>query len=431
MTPLLVIASFVSLTEVVAGLALTKANGTIQLILTVFVVVFPIAVAAAFFTVLWHRPYVLYGPTEFAGGSDVSSYVGAMKPAAMPSAGDPLEPTIVENEAVTAMVAAAPPTPTEQTTSNEPEDWFVLWRRKEYDAAVARLEQEVDNQQLEPAIAHAIAGRIVLDKNRAEGLAYFEAVFAKMPAEPEPYVWLGYAYMATGELDAALHVVDRGVAAGADETTLTIAKARFMAEKAHVEDAIGLLRSFDPTSANARVVLATAEICEGAGRLLDAQSALEIVLRLDRLNETALYKLAQVKAAASDNARALSLYRRLLEVNDTNPAYHTHLGNLYLNLDLPSKAMAAYEKANELAEGKQAWILANIGNLLKNRGLHHNAVSYLQRAIVLDPRFTYAHDRMTVALKGIEAEDEKETTLLNSARQDPAVSAQTQLGSTT
>ncbi|MPZ08823.1 MAG: hypothetical protein GEU89_01260 [Kiloniellaceae bacterium] len=77
MTPLWVISLFVSLCEVVAGLAVTQAGGTVQLILTIFVVGFPILVASAFFAVLWRKPYVFYPPTEFGAATNVSEYVRA------------------------------------------------------------------------------------------------------------------------------------------------------------------------------------------------------------------------------------------------------------------------------------------------------------------------------------------------------------------
>lgn len=78
MTPLWVISIFVSLCEVVAGLAVTQADGGIQLTLTVFVVTFPVLVAAAFFAILWRKPYVFYPPTEFGAGTKVSEYVQAL-----------------------------------------------------------------------------------------------------------------------------------------------------------------------------------------------------------------------------------------------------------------------------------------------------------------------------------------------------------------
>lgn len=78
MTPLWVISLFVSLTEVVTGLALTRASGPVQVALTTFVIGFPLLVASAFFLILWFRPYVFYPPTEFSSAVDVSAYVRAM-----------------------------------------------------------------------------------------------------------------------------------------------------------------------------------------------------------------------------------------------------------------------------------------------------------------------------------------------------------------
>ncbi len=78
MTPLWVISLFVSLSEVVTGFAVTQATGSIQVALTVFVVTFPVLVGAAFFAILWKKPYVFYPPTEFGTPTNVSEYVRAL-----------------------------------------------------------------------------------------------------------------------------------------------------------------------------------------------------------------------------------------------------------------------------------------------------------------------------------------------------------------
>jgi hypothetical protein len=78
MTPLWVISLFVSLCDIVAGLAITQARGSVQIALTVFIMAFPVLVASAFFAILWKKPYVLYPPTEFGPGASVSEYVQAL-----------------------------------------------------------------------------------------------------------------------------------------------------------------------------------------------------------------------------------------------------------------------------------------------------------------------------------------------------------------
>lgn len=79
MTPLWVISLFLSLTEVMTGIAVLQAKGGAQIALTAFVIAFPCAVTAGFFAVLWKRPYVFYPPTEFGPGTDVTKYVEAMR----------------------------------------------------------------------------------------------------------------------------------------------------------------------------------------------------------------------------------------------------------------------------------------------------------------------------------------------------------------
>lgn len=77
LTPLWIISIFVTFTESVLGIALTQASGGIQVSLTVFVITFPVLIAAAFFFTLWYRPFVFYSPKEYEN-VDVEKFVGAM-----------------------------------------------------------------------------------------------------------------------------------------------------------------------------------------------------------------------------------------------------------------------------------------------------------------------------------------------------------------
>ncbi len=73
-TPLGIVATFVTLTESVLGLALTQVTGGVQVALTVFVIVFAILVAGAFFLILWFRPFVFYSPSEY-GDIDPKAFI--------------------------------------------------------------------------------------------------------------------------------------------------------------------------------------------------------------------------------------------------------------------------------------------------------------------------------------------------------------------
>jgi hypothetical protein len=76
-TPLWIVALFVTLTEAVLGYAITKTEGGVQIALTVFVICFALLVFSAFFLVLWFKPYVFYPPSEYSDG-DPKKFVEAM-----------------------------------------------------------------------------------------------------------------------------------------------------------------------------------------------------------------------------------------------------------------------------------------------------------------------------------------------------------------
>ena len=78
-TPLGIIATFVALSETVAGLAAIRTEHAVQMIFAIFAVAFPVLIAGVFFAVLWKRAFVFYPPQEFGDEIDVKRYVEAMR----------------------------------------------------------------------------------------------------------------------------------------------------------------------------------------------------------------------------------------------------------------------------------------------------------------------------------------------------------------
>jgi tetratricopeptide (TPR) repeat protein len=75
-------------------------------------------------------------------------------------------------------------------------------------------------------------------------------------------------------------------------------------------------------------------------------------------------------------------------------------------LSLNGLALESYQEANKLAEEKQDWIVANIGNVLSNSGLYPLAITHLRRALELDANSAYSHERLSEAMKK-DAEERK------------------------
>lgn len=89
-TPLWIIAAFLTLTEATLGYAVTKTTTGVQIALTVFVICFALLVAAAFFIILWQRPFVFYSPSEY-GGVDPKGFIDAIKMSVSPKIAEQVE----------------------------------------------------------------------------------------------------------------------------------------------------------------------------------------------------------------------------------------------------------------------------------------------------------------------------------------------------
>jgi hypothetical protein len=86
LTPLWIVAIFVSLAETVLGVLVAQTTSFVQLILTLFVVTFPAGVALAFFLLLCYRPHVLYAPWQWKDVTMYEAYRGVRVRPGMESA---------------------------------------------------------------------------------------------------------------------------------------------------------------------------------------------------------------------------------------------------------------------------------------------------------------------------------------------------------
>jgi hypothetical protein len=77
-TPLWIVATFLTFTEIILGYALTQVTGGIQIALTVFVIAFAVGVSVMFFALLWNRPWHFYAPSEY-GNVDPRKFMDALR----------------------------------------------------------------------------------------------------------------------------------------------------------------------------------------------------------------------------------------------------------------------------------------------------------------------------------------------------------------
>ncbi len=134
-------------------------------------------------------------------------------------------------------------------------------------------------------------------------------------------------------------------------------------------------------------------------------------------DEGILYAYGKLLFDSEKNEAALTTFRRLNELHPKNSTYLTYLGNVYLNLSLNGLALESYEEANELAEEGQDWIVANIGNVLSNRGLYPQAIKHLRKALELDANSAYSHERLSEAMKKDAEERKKANDIIRRFKQ--------------
>jgi tetratricopeptide (TPR) repeat protein len=75
--------------------------------------------------------------------------------------------------------------------------------------------------------------------------------------------------------------------------------------------------------------------------------------------------------------------------------------------------MEAYHKANILTQEKEAWILENIGNIMRNQGFYSRAAEFLQQALKINPNSQYGHERLGQALKDANDQQTKRDGIRN------------------
>lgn len=149
------------------------------------------------------------------------------------------------------------------------------------------------------------------------------------------------------------------------------------------------------------VALQLAELYEGDEKQIEALRIVQKCYENNPKNEKIRFKYARLAYELKHLPIALCLLDELTREDSNSIEYWGYLGNVCLDLDLHDKALSSYRCAQALMkeDDSSQWIVANIGNLLNNKGLHTEACGYLEKAIKYEPRNEYSHDRLASTLK--------------------------------
>jgi tetratricopeptide (TPR) repeat protein len=143
------------------------------------------------------------------------------------------------------------------------------------------------------------------------------------------------------------------------------------------------------------------------GKLPEAESAYQTVLKVDREQFDALHGLAILRCQQGRYEEASGLFRRALRQKPQSPEAEYNLGTALEALRRLEEAAQHYRRAIEL-NPKAVPAHNNLGNVLKALGRHEDAIWHYWKALELRPDFAIAHNNLGNALQALGRREEAE-----------------------
>lgn len=306
-----------------------------------------------------------------------------------------------------------------EVSTREP-DYLSLFFEGKYDEVISLLEKKIKvAQDEENKITYDTwIGKAKAKKSLKEGVSHFERLIRENSQSDEPYIGLAMAYEDNSLLNDAIDTLNTGLVVVKDKSWLRYLKAAYLSSDFRTDESLAVLR--DLIEENPEFTAGytkAAQILIEQGKSDEAKFLYDTALQSWPNNEEILFGYGKLLLDTGNHEAGLTIFRKLVQLAPTDHTYLAYLGNTYLKLDLNGLALEAYEKANQLAEEKESWIISNIGNLMKNRGFYPQAIKYLKKSLELDPDSAYAHDRLSTSIKQDEEERKKANEVLRKQKQ--------------
>lgn len=290
---------------------------------------------------------------------------------------------------------------------SEEQHWFNDFIDKKYDAAKAKLEIEFKKQSGETALIttawiHFCEFKLSND-SATDGLIGF----ATENLESSRILSLVAMFLRwEGHVSKAIQFLSAAQTTRPKDAKIAMALAQCHTAGVDNTSAISKLERVGPDDFP-EVAIDLAEVLEQEDKKAEA---LQVVQRcyVNHPNHKGLRcKFARLAQELDQHYIAAYLLDMLTKDEPNSIEYWGYLGNSCLQLDLYDIALNSYRRAERLTKDGSGspWIVANIGNLLNNKGLPTEACEYLERALKHEPRSEYSHDRLAGALKNQTAEE--------------------------
>jgi tetratricopeptide (TPR) repeat protein len=307
---------------------------------------------------------------------------------------------------------------TDETEKSEEStnDWFLDYINGDYEPAKAKLEQSIGNKSgddmlIDKAWINYIdfqSNDNIYPKKLIEYALENPDSLALQRLVCRMLLWEDYT-------DLSLEILESAITNFDNESSLKILLSDCHKQNAETDKAISVLEDSDPHK-NPEVSIALSSIFDEIGEETKAFEIIHSSYLNSPSNEKVMYKYSRLLDDHNRDKEALYLLDKLTRKDPSKMVYLGYFSNCCLSLELYDNAMSACRKGNELSNGKEAWLLHNVGNLLKNKGFYSEAIKWLNQGLELDSSSEYAHNRLASALKLKSEENEKLRELCKEGR---------------
>lgn len=219
-------------------------------------------------------------------------------------------------------------------------------------------------------------------------------------------IWEGYH-------EVAKELMEQAISKNKGSSDLIVCLANIFESNAEHDNAVEILTRAEP-QVDPVIAVGLSELY-GEGSL-EAYQILRDCYEQYPNDKEIVFNLARCLQEHNRDIEALYLFNFLTLNHPDNYDYWAYLSNTCVSLDLYNKALTACQKARDLSDSKQSWILNNIGNILNNKGFYDEAISWLQKGLEIDVESEYGHDRLSKAIKNKEEQGVKYNDLIKQGR---------------
>ena len=261
-------------------------------------------------------------------------------------------------------------------------------------------------------------GHVIYHQDKQKGIEYFDELIKTGDHADTTYEWYGLSLFWDSDYPKAADVMLAGIEQYPKNQKLpTLLASVLQKQGKHIPTIEALHKNIDQNPKFADSYLTLTQILIDINMPKDAFNCCKIGMRQCPLDTSLIEKYVTILPEQDSAKKRMFAYLRLCKIKPDSYKYWTLLGNEYLKLDFHDKAIKAYHKGNILAEEKEAWIMANIGNIMNNQGFHSRGIEFLQQAVSIDPDSQYAHERLSQALKQASDQQTKCDEIRNEVNQ--------------